>query len=378
MRHRSLLCLGMLVASLVYVSDTSAEVEPAVVRAWLFADQPATEHYVPRLYLTTGIFGTGVTRFGEGRYLVEFGGLGTPGGMVQVTAVGDNRHCKVEQWGFQTRSDGFPGSLSVWVRCFKPDGQLSDSKFNVLFYKENRPLASNANAYLWANEPNIAIKKPYIPRPDYQWNSKSLTNTVQRLGTGYYEATLPGLNTSGGTVLVTAYGVGPERCKVADWSRHDTATVVSVRCFDSIGAAVNTPFTLSFMTDVLLGTELTLVDHDVLGGGFVWASNPAEMDYIPPLTRQYTTIEEAISIHLISTGQYRVHIPGLFPLLPNPSLTDTALATASGVGNGYCVIQRWSLSADPDVFVNCFDTNGRPSATQFTLTYLVNYFGSVD
>ena len=199
------------------------------------ANQPTTAFYTPSLgyqYNSTG-WANLVYRLGVGQYRAYLPDMGLGMGIVHVAAYGGNHTCSVNGWPMSDTvlSDH---TLEVNIRCFSASGTAVDGRFTMLFYKEARG-AAWTGAYLWSDK---SYAGPYAP--GLQWNSKGLHNTVEHLGTGSYQVRLPGMNLPGGTVLVTAYGMGGGRCKVAGWSLSGNDTLVNVRCFDRSGAPEKT------------------------------------------------------------------------------------------------------------------------------------------
>lgn len=326
-------------------------------KAWVWADQPTATNYTPSAsyqYNSSGETNQ-INRLAPGQYRIDLPGLATSGGTVHAVAYGGNHYCKVVGWGASS------GRQRIRVNCFSLDGRPVDGQFTLLFYKESRG-AIWANAYLWANQPLV---EAYTPSTAYQWNSKGLLNTVRRLGVGQYQVTLPGLNVPGGTVLVTAYGSGTERCKVGEWNRLGNDTVVNVYCFDVSGNPVDTTFTLSFMTDVGLGIR---VSEDQHYGGYVRANQPANSSYTPDRVYQLNTAGGLNTITRSSTGTYTINFPSLAPA------SSTALVLAYGSGSECCTVQRWSSDSrgGTNVNVQCFSRLGNLTDTRFTLVYLTD------
>ena len=339
---------------------------------WLLADFPKSSSYIASPYHQhTSLGGIAVVkRMGVGEYLAEFQGLGGTGGIVQVSAYGGNQYCKTAGW----HAAGTPllladrpaqpsalGSQQVVVRCFDRSGRPADARFTVLFYKRNQRTAANG-AYVWAHNPTAASYQPFA---EWQWNSKGLTNTIRRVELGRYEVSLPGIGTEGGTVLVTSYGDGSERCKVVRWNTTHAATVVTVSCQTANGTPVDARYTLSYMSDVKFGSNATNAHRY---GGYVWANQPTVRSYTQSETYQWSTSGAPSTITRLKQGVYRVH----FEKVP-VSDRSGAFATAYGRGNEYCNIQamdRDRSGTDSIVEVACFNSAGTATDTQFTLVYV--------
>jgi hypothetical protein len=299
-----------------------------------------------------------------GQYRVDLPGLDTEGGTVHVSAYGGNHYAKVVNWTYFSGTSSTGGTQYVSVNCFDPRGNPVDGPFVLLFYKDSGT-SGRTNAYLWANNP---VAASYTPAGTYQWNSKGLINTVRRISAGHYQAVLPGMTAAGGTVLVTAYGSGTERCKVGGWSQSGSDTVVDVYCFDVNGNPIDTTYTLSFLTDVAVGQGN--VAPEGYFGGYIWADQPTQASYTPATSYQLNTASSSRNTATrSSTGAYSVRFPAL-----KSSNSSTALVTAYGVGRECCTIASWSSDGSNGtvVSVRCYDTSGNPVDTTFTLTYLTD------
>ena len=333
-------------------------------KAWVWANQPATAGcYTPNMSYQYNSRGTTnqvcrVGTLGDGQYRVDLPGLGTNGGAVQVVAYGGNHQCKVVNW----RSSGT--TEQVYVRCFNASSTPTDGRFTMLFYKENRgSITAWTDAYLWADQPTAAS---YTPSTAYQWNAKGGTNTIHRISLGQYQARLPGLNLLGGTVLVTAYGSGPEHCKVGSWGRSGNDTLVNIYCFNGTLAA-DTYYTLAYMKDVGLGIRFSEDQHY---GGYVWANQQAAYGcYTPYTTYQFNNTNNTNTACRLATGSYRVRLPYLAAFN-----STTAQVTAYGTNSEHCAVTRWISdgSGGTYVYVNCYTAVGNPVNSRFTLLYLTD------
>jgi hypothetical protein len=307
-----------------------------------------------------------VTRLGAGRYRVDFPNLDVQGGVVHVSAYGGNHHCKVEKWRPTAVSER---ELQVFVRCRNAANVLADGQFTVLFYKNGAMSEVYAHSYVLSDDPIAAPETPAR-----QYNSKNQLNTIRHLEVGIYEVTLPRMASSarkGGTVLVTAYGTGAQRCKVEWWSPSGGDIKAVVRCF--VGSRpTNTRFTLSFLERP--GTLAISVAEDQNEAWYVWA-NATPTPSLFYQSNSYgnpTTTSDAVKATLTSlaTGQYRVKLPGVKAINKT-----TAQLTAYGSDSNYCSILRWDASATAgatDVRVQCYDALGSPANAQFDLFYYTN------
>lgn len=200
------------------------------------ADAPAP--YVPPAAYQFNSSGASnvVERLAVGSYVVVLPNLANFGGHVQVTSYGSGTTtCTIETW--------VPILVDqhVFVRCFDTTGAAADSRFTLQWVDGTNLLPTGtASAYLWADQPASAA---YNPSPGYSFNSAGNVNSITRSGVGVYHVTLPGVESIGGHVQVTAYGTDADQCKVQSW----TATgVVNVRCHTTNGALTDSRFTLSW------------------------------------------------------------------------------------------------------------------------------------
>ena len=302
-----------------------------------------------------------VTRKAVGYYSVLFEQMNATGGVVHVTAYGGNHHCKVQNW--------YPtvGGQLVNVRCFNNTGSAANGRFTVLYYKNTTKGDYYTDGYLWANNPTAAS---YTPSSTYQSNSGDVLNTVTRLSTGRYRVNMPTMNISsgentGGTVMVTAYGSNSDRCKVRSWYFSGADLNANVDCYNSAGSLTDSRYTLSFMKRITIGNQ---VAEDLLQGAYVWANwSPTPYSYY-----QYSYSGQPIERHDNSTGNYRIEIPGL---KANGGSTTVSVTAYGGNGN-HCSIGYWGNSwvygDGTTANVRCYDSNGNPANTLFTLQYITS------
>jgi hypothetical protein len=348
------------------VDSTTQELTSEGTYGWLWANQ-STGTYTPNSnysYNTSG--GTNrVVNLSTGSYRVEFPGIGQANGNVQVNAYGgSNARCKVSSWG----PSG--SQLNVNVVCHTASGSLTNTQFVV---KYHRGASTDLGGYVWANQPTTAS---YTAPSSYSWNSAAGSNTIQREGTGLYAVSLAGLTGTGGNALVTAYGSGPEHCKVRGWGSNSEGTVVRVACFAAGGSAVDSNFTLSFAGRVFAPEQY---------GAFVWANDATSAEYDPDSAYRSTSsrgqagileTQARPSAGRTSAGSYYVH----YPYMPAADKT-VALATAYGTTSDYCKVHSWvehGGDVDDDqgarVYVRCFDAAGNAKDGRFTQNYAYHSF----
>jgi hypothetical protein len=191
-----------------------------------------------------------VTWNGTGKYALLLPGQASANSNVQVTAYGTTgaQYCKVVSWG-----NNGAGDTVVNVHCFAPGGQPADSQFSLRYFRDTRDSRRGSGGFAWADQPYTYSYTPSLP---YQRNvlydscgsgtpGLSYTNKAWRWTTGQYSIDYPSQwsYVSGAAALVTAYGPTADYCTLGSWYVVSNDTLgVDVRCFDSNGNAIDTPF----------------------------------------------------------------------------------------------------------------------------------------
>ncbi len=212
-------------------------------RAYVWAEDDQATQYDPDAdyqHNSTGATNS-VTRSGVGQYEVRLPGLASTGGHVQVTAHGSGSdHCKVVTWGASGADE------TVDVACYDSAGNPADERFTMTFVDGAPlvPVAGAPDAYLFASEP---LSAAYVPDLDYQHSSAALAGTIDRLGVGSYEVTLPGVASTGGHVQVSGHFFTGSSCRVESWGPDGPHEVVAVSCLDATGNPADAFFTLAWI-----------------------------------------------------------------------------------------------------------------------------------
>lgn len=358
--------------------ETTAEVSQELVtgryaRAWAWVDRndgvlPATyeshlrverlDTYPYKQYSSSGT--ATVTHLATGYWRVTFPNIAVSGGTVHVSAYAGAHHCKVSSWGQSGNN------MDVYARCFNAAGAPVDGRFTVLFYRDDPGKSSiYGNAYVWADNPTAAS---YTPSTTYQFNSRGAVNTITRSGPGAYQVRLPRMerhwleSNHGGTVQVTAYGAGPERCKVRSWGQSGNDILVNVGCMNGATAA-DSRFTLSWMREP--GGFAKFVAEDTEERFYVWGNaTPTPSDFY----QSDSYGNGGATMEFFAPNTYRVHLPYV-----KAYNSTNAQVTAYGSGNAYCTIGGWYAAASgTTVDVRCYDAAGSPTASMFTLLYSTN------
>lgn len=133
----------------------------------------------------------------------------------------------------------------VDVRCYEPDADTQIYRRHYVWFMEGlgmKGMARKNVAYLFAAKPKVGS---YAPERRYRYSSAGKAGRVYRLGTGSYQATLPGMPL-GGSAQVTALGKQARHCVVASIERTALPQRVGIRCFDLAGQRRDTKFTLAY------------------------------------------------------------------------------------------------------------------------------------
>jgi hypothetical protein len=324
--------------------------------AYVWADQPWATYYTPfstYQFNSSGAVNT-ISRSGVGRYTVHVPRLGSDSGTVLVTAYGSSAdQCKVAWW-YNDES-----AQEIEVRCFDQAGAPTDSRF-TMSYTNQVGGASGVRAYVWADQPTAEAE--YSPAAAYQANYTGASNRVKRNSVGSYRVYLPvdfvGLF---GHMQVTAYGTGPERCKVDrtfGWFGGPEPTVfIDVACFTSAGAPVDTKFTLTYAQEAPIigasGHASLYVYVNPPPSTFIEGDNSEEM--------WFSSAGGPIRVERLDTGHYTVR-----------SSVDISAGNvqviAVGDDNEYCKVERWYPT--DGILVRCFTTSGVAADTGFLVSFV--------
>jgi len=263
------------------------------------------------------------TRLSTGVYTVEFvgmSGIGSDGGNAQVTAVESlataGNYCNIESWFLDI----------VTVRCFGPAGNLADTSFHVVLfqpYDDNEQLG-----YLYAGSPSSASS---TPSAFYSHNPSGGAIEITRLNVGQYRATFTGISAFGaddGAPIVSAYGTGPERCKLLFWNGDD----VDVLCVSPDGTPTDNSFSLIWFR----------ADGDSDGFAYSYADLESNIvPYAPLPAKSYNPAHQPIEIDRgLSPGSYSTrwekyeeHGVAEYIVLASAVGTDTTTCAAAGSGD---------------------------------------------
>jgi hypothetical protein len=297
----------------------------------VLADRPAEGHYKPSEQCNSAQGENRVERTATGRYVVTFGGLGTDGGVAEVTPVTtEDRICTLPDW----RPDG--ADEQVEVACFDRAGAPADSGFSARYrYLRN---SAGAAAYLRLGDPGGAGQ---TIEDAYSFHSQpGGINSADREHVGSYVIYLGRLDgATGGTVQVTAIGEAATVCGVERWFGYPEGGYLAVRviCRDAAGQAVDSRFGVSFT----VGAD----------GAYLRADRPSEARYTATGDFQFNSTGQSNTVTRAGAGDYHVSMPGV---------TGSVQVTAYD-SDATCV------AAPGDVRVICRAPTGVPADASFLL-----------
>ncbi len=342
------LTLGSIGTTTPVLSPDSITLNLAPTEAFAWSDKTSGEFLASDLYSyhPTGK-SIGIKTIATGRYQVRFEGLAASGGNVVATAYGTpGASCQVLGWS------SFSSDLVASISCFDRTGAPKPSRFAVWYVNASFTTGSPGLAYLWASSATTS----HTPSAGYQWSSASGTHTIARTGVGAYRVTLANQATSGGSLVVSAYGGTPASCAVSGWWSSGANLMADVRCTTPAGAPLDSLFTLRFATAASRMTGLR----------YVWADRPTTGSYVPSPTYQSTTDPaKQARITRGAVGEYVVTFP------ETAAVGSTVAISAYGVSSVRCQSGGWyAAGASAAVRVRCERaSDGAPVDARFTLAY---------
>jgi len=345
--------LGMITACAALVvpaAPADAHRDP-VSFAWVSSAGAVLQFHTPAASYRHHDFGWGIVSFreGTGLYTIRFYGLGAELltlGHVRVTAYGTNpTSCQVRGWSGD----------EVRLACFDASGTPADSAFTVAYFDAEED-HTDEYAWFWSQHPSTPS---FLADPLYAANGENAqlgaNYSVTRLGTGAYAVDFPVFGVFESTpglslnVQVGAYGPAFARCKL-DGFDEDTATV---RCQNAAGLPQDSRFVLlaAGARSRSEGFATARIDDGVVAGGTL----PVGLASVPS--------GDAVDWTRQSVGSYRVTFNGYADYGINGG---TAHATANGSNDVWCKVASWTSDS---VSVRCFDHDGTPSDSPFTVFY---------
>lgn len=334
---------GVQATQTTQVTMAAQVADPRWALAWV--NEPAEADYAVSTFYS---YSTGdairSTRAGPGTYAVRFPGLATGLGqrqVVQVSAYGSvPRRCRVLSWA----NEG--ADLVVQVRCHAFDGNLADSRFDILV----APAGSTQGRSGFVVSPTASGAGLVAAATAH--NSSGGDVTITRVETGRYVVTFEGLARTDFTTPeretfhVTAYGDGTNWCKIDSWGPEDTGEDVYVNCYNIAGVEADTRFSVLMLEHGRAGRRL----------GYVWAHSATATDYTPSPLYSFNSSGAVNMVTKLDIGLYNVLWTDLNRV--GGSSAETNLVTAYGGGNAsYCQVSSWGNSS---TVIHCYTPSGDP------------------
>jgi hypothetical protein len=243
---------GLAATSFFYVNYLRRTDAPGAEGAYVWAFDPSSASYdagSAYSWNSSGGANTITHTPGSNTYAVTLAGQNLNGGTVEVTAYGSgNAYCKVVNWGFST----------VNVACFSAGNGLPvESRFDLVFSTAS-PNGTPSSSFAWADQPSASS---YHPSSSYALGLISIdccstpqvvstAPTITRTNVGRYTVRLPSMASPFGgapsNVKVTAYGTDSVACMITSVSTSGADGLVNVYCFDALGPAVDSRYTITY------------------------------------------------------------------------------------------------------------------------------------
>jgi hypothetical protein len=285
-----------------------------------------------------------------GAYDVTFPGLGADDfGALQLTAygIGSNR-CAIGFGPVFTT-----GQMVTRVFCSNATGAPASSRFTLSAYD---PPPGIANFWGYASVGILVFNGTSTPSP--RRNSTGGTNTVQRLSVGRYIVTFPGFSGIGNAQITSTGGgsnVVNSICKLVA----STNQYVSVACFDYLGRADDTAFTVSY--------GIHQSPHGMPTFHYLMADQPTVSSYVAGSQEGRRVSGAAFgsaTVQRTGRGSYVVMIPNI------STVASTATVTSVGTTPDYCKLAGIDRTS-PNTYVSvyCYDLGGKTVDTKFSLAY---------
>lgn len=289
------------------------------------------------------------THLAVGRHLVVLPGIGTPGGVVHVTAYGESvpgGSCRPVTWG--TRGGGAHPDEAIEVACDDRTGTPRDIPFDVLFLAGTGTGAhtlGEPRGWVHADRPTTAS---YLPAAQDAHGVGRIT----RDGRGRYTV---GVDQGARAVQLTTVGATPGDCALAGLTGGHAAVV----CTTVDGAAADLPFALSYT-----GRQSLLDDARRPHGAYLSvADTPGAA--APSVTDRWLSKSGAPTLTRTATGRYEIHLPlGYLP-------SYTHVTAHAGARCTLTLRNDYSRRDDAVLRVSCaVPASGAATDSGFDLTYM--------
>jgi hypothetical protein len=177
----------------------------------------------------------------------------------------------------------------------------------------------------------------------------------------------------GDSAIATAVAMGDDGRdhggRPRQWSSSDPAALSIDANGKMVALIAGRTVTITCVVDGTAGTAKVVVASDDSRFGYALAEQPtAAATYVPAAATRFNSGGGTIEVTRSAVGVYSVRFAGLGR---QPGQRDNVQVSANGSVFAYCKVDLWSTNgADLVVPVVCFDVNGNPADSRFTIMAL--------
>ena len=214
-------------------------------------------------------------------------------------------------------------------------------------------IASKAG-FVWVSDPSAAST---VATGSYVYNSSGGAVTTARTSVGNYTVTFAGIGSPGGVAHADAYGSNSNFCNVSGWSNSGADEKVSVVCYTTGTAPVDSMFVANFA----VGHQGPSVHFS-----YLWSDQAATAGQrVPSVSYRYDSTGRDPWINRLSAGRYQVYLPASYDEQSEPY---TFQVTAYGAATFRCSLAAAFVGAGIHE-IQCRDATGALFDSRFSLTY---------
>ncbi len=256
--------------------------------------------------------------------------------------------CGVDSWS--------PGSASV--TCRDAGGVEQDASFTAALIGNST--LRGRTGFAWIQSATSAVTAD----PVYSYNATGRPITSTPTGTGEYLVRFEGLGRQATqdreAVIVTPYGSNAH-CQPVTWTTTGGDLDVTVRCYNTLGAAANSRFVILVADDARPSSQLA----------FLVADQPTAVGAYQPANQGIRPGPGSATVEQIGPGVWDVILPGFYR---DGGRRETFLVSTTGTTVARCAIVEWnfgSSSADATtVTVRCGTPGNSAANVPFVLVGL--------
>lgn len=287
-----------------------------------------------------------------GDYLVKFPGLAPSSATPYVLHVSpfgtQGAECTINR----SRTGISGNDMIVGVSCTNALGSDIDTRFQVSYFARSASEPVLANPIGFARVINNALNGWYV--------SASPAATLQKLATGQYLVSFPGLKstTKGGNAQVTSWTKG-KRCVPLGWeAKADTGTKIWVQCATTFNVISDADFAVTHYQE---NAQVQATS------AYVWSQNASNFTTEKPAplwNRSFGSgdpnlLSSGVEVKRLSAGRYQLDFRRVSHGRTNQSVE---LSAVNNVENSCVVMNSDNSFAE----VQCVK-NGSPSNSQFSM-----------